>query len=384
MRPEIQEIVHSLPHLKLLEQTCDPQNFVSLGQRIPPDLVLVEMDGEVKVPEWLEGLTQSLPHTPVLLCSHTREPDFLIRAMQVGIREFLPLPLAKSDLEAAVARLSLVKKRIQPVESQQGKLIVVTGHKGGAGTTTLAVNLAVALGEACNERLALVDLGRPFPDVGNFLDQEASYSISDLIHNLESLDQSFIQRIMQSYGSTISILHGCADFKDQDYLEGEGLEKIFALLRSLYKYVVVDLGSWLDEIFLKVVTEADTVLMLTGLTIPDLRNLKKLWPLLLEWHIGQRKIKIVVNRHDRGNGLQLRDVEQITQTQVYETLPSDHFSLLEAMNQGVPLGITSPRAKLWQKIKQVAERMKDEGEGLGAGDAEKGGAKAPKRKFFLF
>jgi pilus assembly protein CpaE len=385
IRPEIQELLNSIPQLKLLEQSCDPQKFIELYQRVPSDLVLVEMDGEVQVPEWLEALTQTLPHVPVMVCSHSREPDFLIRAMQVGIREFLPLPLAKPEMEAAVARMCVAKKRLQPVDSsQQGHVIVVTGHKGGVGATTLAVNLTVALGELTAERLALVDLGRPFPDVGNFLDQEASYSISDLIHNLSSLDQSFIQRIMQPYGAKISILHGCADFKDQDFLEAESLEKIFAILRSLYRYVVVDLSHWLDDLFLKVIMEADMVLMLTGLTIPDLRNLKRFWPLLLESHQGLRKIKMVVNRHDKGNGLQLRDLEQITQTPVFDSLPSDYITLLEALNQGAPLGISAPRSKLWLKVKQMAVRVKREREFVSGGVEELVEEKAPKRKFLLF
>lgn len=382
--PEIQELLKTIPQLKLLEQTCDPHNFINAHQRVSPDLVLVEMNGEVSVPDWLETLTQSLPHTPVLVCSHSREPDFLIRAMQVGIREFLPLPLAKTDLEAAVARVCVAKKRVPPEDSQQGYVIVVTGHKGGVGTTTLAVNLAVALEELTTDRLALVDLGRPFPDVGNFLDQEATYSISDLVHNLANLDQSFMQRIMQPYGARMSILHGCADFKDQEYLEIEALERTFSMLRSLYKYIVVDLGHWLDDLFVKVITEADLVLMLTGLTIPDLRNLKRFWPSLLELHQGQGKIKLVVNRHDKGNGLQLRDLEQITQAPVFDTLPSDYFTLLEALNQGAPLGVSAPRSKLWQKIKQLAERVKRQREIMRGGTEELVAEKAPKRRFLVF
>ena len=66
------------------------------------------------------------------------------------------------------------------------------------------------------------------------------------------------------------------------------------------------------------------VLMLTGLTVPDLRNLKRLWPALLEWYQDRRKIKLVVNRFDRGNGLQLKDVEQMVQQPVFATLASDY------------------------------------------------------------
>ncbi len=144
--PEIQEAVESLPQLKLLEQTCDPERYCrQLSGNARPDVVLVEMDGQSHVPPWLERLPQEMPQTPVLLCSHTLEPEFLIRIMQVGIREFLPMPLTHDDLEAAISRVWQTKKRQSSGDRPQGKLIVVTGHKGGAGATTVAVNLAVAM-----------------------------------------------------------------------------------------------------------------------------------------------------------------------------------------------------------------------------------------------
>jgi Flp pilus assembly CpaE family ATPase len=74
--------------------------------------------------------------------------------------------------------------------------LVVTGHKGGVGCTTGAINLAVALSDLTAERVALIDLGRPFPDVANFLNQKPKYSFADLIDNPSKLDRSFAQSII--------------------------------------------------------------------------------------------------------------------------------------------------------------------------------------------
>ncbi len=379
-RPEIKKVLDGLPQLKLLGQTVDPQTFVSHHQDQSPDVVLVEMDGEKNVPEWLENLIHELPDAQVLVCSHTREPDFLIRAMQVGIREFLPLPLTQPDLEGALSRVWVAKRRLQPAENRQGRIIAVTGHKGGVGSTTVAINLAEALVELSGERVALVDLGRPFPDVGNFLDQESNYSIADLIQNIANLDQSFIQKIMQPYGPKLSILHGCSDFRDQDSIDLDILERVFSILRNMYAFVVVDLSHWLDDFFLKVVTDSDMVLMLTGLTIPDIRNLKKLWPHIMDWHQNRRKIKIVVNRFDSSNGLQLRDLEQIMQHSAFQTLPSDQPALMQCLNQGNPLMATAPRSKLWRSIKDLASQIMKE---IGFEDQE-AESTAPKKRFWIF
>ena len=168
--------------------------------------------------------------------------------MQVGIREFLPLPLSQSDLEGALNRVRMSQKQLMPLDNQQGQIIVVTGHKGGAGTTMVAVNLALALAESVTGQVALIDLGRPFPDVATFLDQESTYSIIDMIQNNATLDKSFVQRIMQSYNPRLSILHGAVDFKDQDSIELESLERVLAILRDMYEFIVIDLSHWLDEL----------------------------------------------------------------------------------------------------------------------------------------
>jgi pilus assembly protein CpaE len=382
-QPEIPKVLESLPRLKVLEQTSDPQGYVNLHRGEWPDLLLVEIDGESQMPKWLETLTQEAGRTLVMLCSHSREPDFLIRAMQTGIREFLPLPLNRSDLEAAVNRVWLQKKRVcsESRSQQLGQVIVVTGHKGGSGATTLAVNLAVAFAELTPESLALVDLGRPFPDVGNFLDVDHSYSILDLVQNLASMDLAFLQRIMQPYLGNLHILHGCMDFREQDNMEPEAISKIFELLRRSYRYIIVDLSHWLDDFFLQAAMEADVVLMVTGLTVPDLRNLKRLWPALLEWYQDRRKIKLVVNRFDRGNGLQLRDVEQMVQQPVFATLPSDYHLMMETLNRGTPLGATAVRSKLWHGVKTVAQQVIRE---LPGGAEEALPDAAPKRRFWLF
>jgi pilus assembly protein CpaE len=381
-RPEIQQVLENLPQLKLVEQTCDPKHYCMRHQGAWPDMILVELDGESTIPPWLEKLPQDLPKTPVLLCSHNREPEFLIRAMQVGIREFLPLPLNLADLEAAVSRVWQARRRIHLGQEVEGKVIVVTGHKGGSGSTTVAVNLAVALAELTTNNLALVDLGRPFPDVGNFLNLDPTYTIRDLAENLAELDQDFLQRIMQPSGTNLFLLHGIQDFREQENLNLEAISKIFKLLRSLYRYIVVDLSHWLDEFFLQVVMEADLVLLLTGLTIPDLRNLKRMWPSLLEWYPERRKFKLVVNRFDRVNGLQLKDLEQLLQQNVFATLPSDDSDMMETLNRGAPLGVTAPRCQLWKGIKALAEQVQRELPG--ESEQQPVPEATAKRKFWIF
>jgi pilus assembly protein CpaE len=379
-QPALSEVVQSLPQLQVAGQACNPEEFLRQPSDSAPDSLLVYLDGEHAPPEWLEHLTLGFPQTAVLVCSHRREPDFLIRAMQLGVREFLPLPLARTDLEGALERVRTAKRRLAAVPATRGRIVALTGHKGGAGATTVAINLAAALAELQAGPVALVDLGRPFPDIGNFLDQEAPYGIGDLIQNLNNLDQAFIQKIMVPYDNNLAILHGVS-VKNQDSLDWEALDRVFVNLRTMYKWIIVDLSHWIDEFFAKVIEEADLALVLTELTVPDLRNLGHIWRVFREMSVGQKdKIKIVINRHHSANGLSARDLEHLIQKKVYFTLPSDYQALMEAVNQGVPLAKVAPRSKLCRSLQDLArELLKLDGDNMQAGSDNGTG---PARRFF--
>ncbi len=371
------ELLRNLPQVNLGEQSYDVAEFLEQPAGTTPDSVMVYLDGMTTPPEWIGDLTRKFPQTPVLVCSERLELDFVMRAMQLGAREFLPLPLSQETVEAALKRVQLAKKRNSA--SAQSSVIVVTGHKGGVGTTTIAINLAMAISELQAERCALVDLGRPFPDIGNFLDQDTSYDLCDVVHNLDDLDQSFFKKIMQPYGNNLEILHGISDFKEQDSLDLEGIGKIFTVLRGLYKHIVVDLGHLFDELFFRVFREADLVLMLTELNVPNFRNLKKLWPMLREWDPLRQKVKIVVNRNNKGNELGMRELEKILEEPPFAVLPSDYLPLMEAINQGVPLTKVGPRSKLNTGLKNLAQKVINTREG------ENGNAKVmqPRRRFWI-
>ena len=350
---EIIKILESIPNVKISSRSSDTKEFSVQIQASPPDVVLVDIRGKNKFPLWLEKLIQRLTKTPILVCSENREADFIIQAMQMGIRELLPLPLSKTDLEAALNRVPLTQKQPQPIGGEKlGKILVVTGHKGGVGCTTVAINLAVALSELDAERVALIDLGRPFPDVGNFLNRKWDHSFADLIDNSSDFDRAFVQSIMYPYDTKLAILYGIPGLINQEGME-EILDRIFPILRGMYKYIVIDLGHWLDALFLQVCTEADMVLMLTQFTIPDIKNLEILLPMLLDYRLDTHKIKIIVNRHIRHHVVQLGDLNPIIKHSAFHTLPSDYFSLMKAIDLGTTLANVAPRSKLLSSIKKL-------------------------------
>jgi pilus assembly protein CpaE len=355
--PDFQKLLEDIPQVQMVGQAQNPEEVLEKKPGPVADLVMVYMNGYDSLPEWLEALTSGLPQTAVLLCSAKMDPEFLLKAMRQGVREVVPLPINQEELEAAFDRVRASRRRLSDATGAGGRILVITGNKGGVGATTVAVNLSVTLARSQPGKVLLVDLGRPYPDVGHFLDRDSMHTIFDLIQNQTNLDQSFMEKTIQPYEKNLALIHGISDFNDQDSIHLEGLRKVFTILKAHYRWVVVDLSHWLDDLFLQVITDSDLVLMLVELTVPDLRNLGHLWPLLRNWIPVQDRVKLVVNRYDRGNGLTTGNLEQVLKQKAYCTLPSDYQNVSEAINRGVALADVAPKSRLCTSLEGLVQQL---------------------------
>jgi pilus assembly protein CpaE len=378
--PRLAMMLETLDVVQVPTEATDPMDFLADQKAMEADAIMVILNGDPAPPAWLGKLTHTRPQAMVLLCAENREQEYLIRALQLGIREFLPLPLVRSDLEAALERVRVTKKTAAVRPAKPGKMVVVMGNKGGVGTTTVAINLAEAMGKLLSERVALVDLGRPFPDIGNFLDQEVLFNICNIMGNTADFDQTYFKKVMQPYGDNLSILHGIPDFKKQYSMSLDGLDRTFTLLRNSYKWIVVDLGHMIDEVYLKVFSEADLVFLLTGVSVADLRNVRKLLLLLREVDPSLERINLVVNRYEKGCGLGLAELEKLIHKPVFATLPTDYHYAQEASSQAETLAKAAPKSKLSAGLKMMAQKLAKQDQVDNA--ANKG--KRPSRRFWFF
>ncbi len=107
--PEYRELLSSLDDLKILKEAEDPETFLTQHQDKSPDLVLVDLNGNAAIPDWLEKVIAQLPQTEVMVCSHSRDPDFLIKIMKLRAGGFLPLPLNREEFLSTVERIRAEK-----------------------------------------------------------------------------------------------------------------------------------------------------------------------------------------------------------------------------------------------------------------------------------
>lgn len=355
--PAYRELIRSFDTLHILKEAADPETFMTQHQDATPDLVLVDLNGSTDIPGWLEPMVSHLSRSQVLVCSESRNPDFLIRLMKLRVGGFIPLPLHREEFEAAVQQVWA--ERAQRQDTGQGYILAVTGTKGGVGTTSIATNLAVALADLLPGETVLVDLARPFPHVGQFLDLKSTHTIMDLVESAGNLDPVFIKKVIRHYKANLDVILSQPEFSVESASPPsiQTMRTIFETLRSCYAWVVVDVGNWLDFFCLQILQQADQVLLVAELTVPDLQNLKIMEVLFRRSNLDHGKVKVLVNRYVKDYILGLKDLERISMQPPSCILPNEFTTMVESINQGMPLEESAPKSKLWRKLKGFAEEL---------------------------
>src|SRR5580704_6264410 len=187
-----------------------------LAAGVVPDVVMIDL---VRDPEACFVLAAQLrkvrPSACLVACSAIERPspELLMQAMRSGLQDFLTHPVDTVALREILGRFA--NERGPGADSAAiEKLIVVTGSKGGVGTSTVAVNLGVQLAGLSKKRVVLLDFARPIGHASLMLDLQARFQIRDAIQNLERLDSHFLAGILTHHKSGLEVLAGTSDLDE--------------------------------------------------------------------------------------------------------------------------------------------------------------------------
>src|SRR5581483_5737419 len=189
------------------------------------------------------------------------EFDRLLAANPVVIRTMLRV-VAQRQMQA---NIRLVEEDTDPEVARQGagRVFAVFSPRGGAGKTTVAVNLAVLLARMFPDRVALLDLAVTFGHAGLHLGLYPSDGIASLeAERLENLDRETLNHCAYLHGSSLRLYVGATRPEEGEAVTGEHVKAVLALMRRQFLYVVVDLPSSFSEPTLAAMELADRLILL--------------------------------------------------------------------------------------------------------------------------
>ncbi|MGC8460867.1 MAG: response regulator [Candidatus Dormibacteria bacterium] len=350
------------------------QAAVDAAQKLNPDVVLMDinmpvMDGI----QATEKLAQILPATPVIIMSVQGERDYLRRAMQAGAREFLIKPFSYDELVAAVRRVhQLEQKKTGLVresdlgrpdgtvrkERNRGRVIVTVGGKGGVGTSIVALNLAGGLRKMTGESVILVDLDLQFGDIGIMLNRDHSRSFTDLINQNEPgklVDDDVLEEMLLEGPEGIRLLLSPPTPELADLVQIDHLRTLLARLKERFDYVLFDTACHLGELSLEVVEAADYIVLVTGASIPSLKDTKLMLNVLGSLHVPDTSIVLVLNHTDTTTGITKELTEKNLQFTVAADIPYDPRAIGDSIFKASPVVLSQEDTDISRAYMRLVE-----------------------------
>ncbi len=250
---------------------------------------------------------------------------------------------------------------------KHGKIINVISSKGGVGTTTIAVNLAVSLAAEKNHpSVALIDMNLLFGDIPLFLEIEPKYNWSEITKNISRLDDNFLRNILSVDTSGVSVLPSPSYVNDPNVETPDFLAHLLVIMQRVFDFIIIDGGQPLDDISFKILELSDIALLVSILTPPCILNTKKLLKTFrgLGFPLNEN-IKIVVNRYLKKSIISLTDAESSFEKEIFWTIPNDYQTTVNAINEGKALAQFAPGEAITKNFKKLATKLRAESEKSG-------------------
>jgi pilus assembly protein CpaE len=352
LRGEFEEIIASQEGLRLTQYD---------HHRVHHLLILELDEDRSKTFSRIQATLAASPSTEIFLTAPQTESEVLLEALRAGVKEFIPQPLKRQELEEALARFRERHKERKPETGKHGKLITLFGSKGSVGTTTIAVNLAVSLRQADeNGSVVLLDLNPQFGDAALFLDMEPAHTMGDIAKNVARLDETFLMSVLSKHASGLYVLPSVSAVEDIGLLTPEAVERTLELLQAMFDYVIIDSGDSLADTTIAALNLSSSVYLVCNLTLPVLRNTKRLLEILAHLNYPIDNINIIVNRHEKHTEVSVKDLEEVLRRKASWLIPNDYSTTTNAINKGQPLASIASRADVTKSFRKFAQSLMTE------------------------
>jgi pilus assembly protein CpaE len=349
----IRGLLNSQQAIKLLDVVTDGSRVAGLVSELRPDVVLVDalLQGRVKGMTLVDQLHQSGAGIPVIVLTVPQQPVAV--DVRQGIHGVLTMPFTGYEL---VNRLQQVRKDAATSEATgSARMITVFAPKGGVGKTTVAFNLAVALGQL-GPRTVLIDGSLQFGDLRALLKVPIDApSLLDL--PTDRIQESDLQDVLWRDPSGIDILLAPPRVEMAEMVTVRDLDKTMSLLRRVYDMVVVDTPAVVNDVNLLFLDASDTILEVVTYDSTTIHSTMVMADAFRMIGYPPTKVRYLVNRADSTGGLNAETLARALGRVPEYTVSSGGGLVVRANNEGIPFVLADPAAQISQDIGRVAAEL---------------------------
>ncbi|HEX5578102.1 MAG TPA: response regulator [Candidatus Limnocylindria bacterium] len=348
----MRQLLQAQSQIKMLDVVTAGDRAAASVAEIKPDVVIVDalLQGRVSGADVALGVRQAEPQVGVVMLTVPQNP--VSESAERGVDSVLKMPFSGFDL-TTIVRKTYEARSVQA--TREGNMMIsLFSPKGGVGRTTIAYNLAVALG--ADHRVCLVDGSLQFSDLRGLLRVPAT---APSIVNLptDRIRESDVSDVAWKDPSGIDILLAPPRVEMAEMVTVRDLEKSLSMLRQLYQFVIIDTRAGLGDDVLVFLDASDLILQVLTYDSMAIRNLAMAGEAFDAIGYPPSKLATVLNRSDSTGGISKADVETALGSTVDFEIVSDGRLVVAANNEGVPFVSGSPDAPISQGIKHIAASL---------------------------
>lgn len=335
-------VVAQLPNLDTLPQL--------LGRSDAPQLCIVNLDPSAHdVLRRLATLPRQFSNVSFFAMSQVLDPNLLMEAMHIGVKEFIPLPITEAKFAVAIDRVAQGYGM-----GKKARVIHVIPTQGGCGSTTVACNVAASL--AAKSKTCLIDLDLIRGGVSSYFDTRTRYTIADLMDPAAKLDKQLLDNALALHRkSNVAILARPELPEDALRVTQAGIARLFSVVGRVFDHVVVDSLMSIDPLYSATIQNADLNVIVMQLNVPSAKNAERFVGALRRMGIESSKLRIVVNRFvKKGWDIEPGEVERALGLKITWMVPNDFKNAIAAINYGEPVVIRAPRSEMSQSLIELA------------------------------
>lgn len=331
-------------------------------EEAPPELVIVEsrLSGDELFPALEQLAEQCPPGTRVIVIGHVNDVRLYRQLLKFGIGDYLVSPVEPIALIEAIGQLFQ-----EGVAERLGKVVAFIGARGGAGSSTVALNVASAMGHHCHASALLIDLDVHFGTAALDLNLEPAQGVREALDEGERLDATLLDRLTTAYDDRLGVLAAPCKLGEAPQTDPEAVGQLIDTARAATPHLLLDLPSEWSPAVRKALLAADEIVLTATPDLAALRNARNILGTLKSARQNDAPPRLVLNGfgQPKRKELSVEDYQRVLDLEPAARIPHDPVAFSQASARGEPLAVGSSAAA--QPFRQLAWTLTGQKEGKG-------------------
>ncbi len=350
----VSRLIYFEEDMKVIGQAYDGREGLEMAMKLKPHIVLMDinmpdMDGITAT----EAMQRQVPFSQIIIMSVQADPQYMKQAMAAGARDFQPKPFTADELVSCIRRVYKIgipiyqsiaaneaakirASQSSPTTTEYGALknaavIVFYSPKGGVGTSTLAVNFALALQKSKVDTV-LFDADLQFGDIPIHLNLQVDRGINDLV-DIDEIEPDVVSQVLMKHSSGLRTLAPPPSPERAELISPNRLAEIIDSLKSNCDALVIDTGSVINDQTLTVFDNADVIMLTMTPELTSLKNARFFVSLLHDLGFPHKNIHLLINRVNMPGAIPSDEIKRILKTETTFSLPQ-HPQMTFITNKG--------------------------------------------------